>query len=414
MESAIVLLSLLIFGCSQAETECTTRRCLAQMLISKEYLSSPQSENCTLLVDVPLIEYETLSVDMKELHLMSRLQVTIAWVDPELAWNTSVHQFEKLILPVDKVWTPYISIENGKSSMEHDSPDLVVYSNGTVGHKVIIIAEVNCGINLFNYPFAFDVCPVGLKSTPPNECGISIKVDQVRLADSSRGDWETEEVKLGKKREDRNFIDVSLRIRYTNPFITLLLPTILIMVADIVSGALPLQGGERNSFKVTLVLSFTMFLNILTNVLPGESKCSPVIRIHFCVCQVLMVISMLVSMLLTRVSQDGLDFFTSFFKRPAPQNAEDNKENEDAETKGVISVVQQGLSEDSKMLQKMVRFIEAVDTKQAEREHHQKLADKLDKIFFWLYLIFSSGYVVAMTYVMAQYTCNIDHFDFWN
>lgn len=52
--------------------------------------------------------------------------------------------------------------------MEHDSPDLVVYSNGTVWHKVVILAEVNCGINLFNYPFAFDVCPIGLKSTPPD------------------------------------------------------------------------------------------------------------------------------------------------------------------------------------------------------------------------------------------------------
>uniref|UniRef100_A0A3B5LPZ0 Neurotransmitter-gated ion-channel transmembrane domain-containing protein n=1 Tax=Xiphophorus couchianus TaxID=32473 RepID=A0A3B5LPZ0_9TELE len=198
------------------------------------------------------------------------------------------------------------------------------------------------------------------------------------------------------------------------------------MVADIVSGALPLQGGERNSFKVTLVLSFTMFLNILTTVLPGDSKCSPVIRIHFCVCQVLMVISMLVSMFLTRVSQDGLAFFTCFSKRPASQNAEDNKENEDAgndrlcviliiaENKGVISVVQQGLSEDSKMLRKIVRFMDAVDTKQTERERHQKLADKLDRIFFWLYLICSSGYVVAMTYVMVQYTCNIDHFEFWN
>ncbi|XP_043955704.1 zinc-activated ligand-gated ion channel-like [Gambusia affinis] len=414
MESAIFLLSLLIFGCSQAEITCSTRRCLAQSLISEEYLSPPQSKNCTLRVDVPLIEYETLSVDMKELHLESRLQVTIAWVDPELAWNTSVYPFDKLILPVDKVWTPYISIENGESSMEHDSPDLVVYSNGTVWHKVVILAEVNCGINLFNYPFAFDVCPIGLKSTPPDECGISIKVDQVKLSENSHGDWKTEDVKLGKKREDRNFIDVSLRIRQTNPFITLLLPTILIMVADIVSGALPLQGGERNSFKVTLVLSFTMFLNILTTMLPGDSKCSPVIRIHFCVCQVLMVISMLVSMVLTRVSQDGLAFFTCFCKSPAPQYEEDNKENEDAENKAVISVVQQGLSEDSKMLQKIVRIMEAVNTNQTEMERHHKLADKLDRIFFWLYLICTSGYVIAMTYVMVQYRCDIDHFSFWN
>lgn len=71
---------------------------------------------------------------------------------------------------------------------------------------------------------------------------------------------------------------VSLSIKFLNPFITLMLPSILIVLADIISFALPLGGGERNSFKVTLVLSFTMFLLILNNVLPGDSQCSPIIR----------------------------------------------------------------------------------------------------------------------------------------
>lgn len=71
---------------------------------------------------------------------------------------------------------------------------------------------------------------------------------------------------------------VSLSIKYLNPFITLVLPSILIILADVISFSLPLGGGERNSFKVTLVLSFTMFLIILNDTLPGGSQCSPIIR----------------------------------------------------------------------------------------------------------------------------------------
>lgn len=71
---------------------------------------------------------------------------------------------------------------------------------------------------------------------------------------------------------------VSLSIKYLNPFITLLLPSVLLLLADAASFALPLGGGERNSFKVTLVLSFTMFLIILNEKLPGDSQCSPIIR----------------------------------------------------------------------------------------------------------------------------------------
>lgn len=48
--------------------------------------------------------------------------------------------------------------------MKHSSQDLLVYSNGTVKHNVIINAEINCEVNLFNYPFAFDQCPVAIQA----------------------------------------------------------------------------------------------------------------------------------------------------------------------------------------------------------------------------------------------------------
>lgn len=67
----------------------------------------------------------------------------------------------------------------------------------------------------------------------------------------------------------------------SNPFkamVSLVLPSALIMIADLVSFALPLDGGKRSSFKITLVLSFTMFLLILTDYLPNTGTCSPLIR----------------------------------------------------------------------------------------------------------------------------------------
>lgn len=156
---------------------------------------------------------------------------------------------------------------------------------------------------------------------------------------------------------------VALSIKYLNPFITLLLPTILIVFADVVSFALPLGGGERNSFKVTLVLSFTMFLIILNDELPGDSQCSPIIRqsarththktlkpctraasqsepltltsvcaagTHFCVCLILLVLSMLVSMVLTRLAKDGSIIFCCCTKGSVPGNkAEKEDEGEE-------------------------------------------------------------------------------------
>lgn len=154
---------------------------------------------------------------------------------------------------------------------------------------------------------------------------------------------------------------MALSIKYGNPFITLLLPTILIVLADMVSFALPLGGGERNSFKVTLVLSFTMFLIILNEQLPGDSQCSPIIRqsarthekhtkkntqteccsfesltclvcaagTHFCICLVFLVLSMLVSIILTRLAKDGRLIFCCWSKGSVPETTGNVEEKED-------------------------------------------------------------------------------------
>lgn len=51
-----------ISGCVRADSTCRSRRCLAEMLINKNYLSQPQYENCTQKIYVPFMEYQTLSV----------------------------------------------------------------------------------------------------------------------------------------------------------------------------------------------------------------------------------------------------------------------------------------------------------------------------------------------------------------
>lgn len=44
------------------EPACRSRRCLAKALIDKALLSQPQDRNCTQVIAVPFMEYQTLSV----------------------------------------------------------------------------------------------------------------------------------------------------------------------------------------------------------------------------------------------------------------------------------------------------------------------------------------------------------------
>ncbi|XP_067332165.1 5-hydroxytryptamine receptor 3A-like [Channa argus] len=411
----VLLLSVLIVGRGCADSNCTSRRCLAEMLINYNLTSQPQYENCTQTIFVPLIEYQTVSVDTKDLHLSTRLQAVLVWTDPGLSWNTSVYNYDKVVLPAEKVWTPELQVTNAiETSLEDASSDLLLYNNGTMVHTVILNALVNCEINLFNYPFAADECPVAIQTWSFDGCGTQLTLGELLVIDSSHGDWQTESAELQQNNENRNYIMVSLKIKYSNPFITLMLPSILIILADMVSFALPLGGGERNSFKVTLVLSFTMFLVILNDQLPGDSECSPVIRIHFCVCLILLVLSMLVSLVLTRMAADGRLIFNFWSKQSITRNREKNKGKNEDEVIGGISVVQlKGSDEDSRMLKKVVSFLETLSTKQLESERCERFADTLDTIFFWFYFILGMVYFCVMIYIMVRHTCYVNHFDFW-
>lgn len=406
----ILLVLFLIRG---AESECTTRRCLAEMLIKKNLKSQPQDDKCSLVIEIPEMEYQTLAVDTKHLRLFSRLRATLQWRDPELAWNTSLFQYDKVSVPLKFVWSPDIYVTNAITmSKEDSSTDVVVTSNGTLRHGVNLNVEVNCEVNLFNYPFAADSCPVAVHTWYRDGCGGEMVLNNVEMKDGAHGDWKTESIFYYQIEDNKNYILVDLKIRETNPFITLMLPSILIILADVVSFALPLGGGERSSFKVTLVLSFTMFLLILNDELPGDSQCSPVIRIHFCVCLIMLVFSMLVSLVFTRVSKEGGLIFCCCSKSKPSKNA--LKDEETGPVGPDISVVQlESAEEHVRLLRKVVSFLEAQDAKEKENEKYERLGDNIDKSFFWIYLVCSIAYFIGVLYVMVNHTCTINHFDFW-
>lgn len=347
------------------------------------------------------------------------------WNDPDLAWNTSIYSSDQVVLPADTIWTPSLTVINAVSlTQKHGSKDVLVYSNGTVEHSLILKTVVSCEVNMFKYPFVRDACPIPINGWNVHGCGLSLVFGQVESINGDSGDWVTEDVKLikGDDRPDRNYLFVYVSIRYFGPVVTLLLPSALIIIADVASFALPIGGGERISFKVTLVLSFIMFLLILNDLLPGEGQCNPILRIHFCMSLVLLVLSMLTSMLFTRVAKDGGIFLSILIKCcKSKDSASDDKDDQDklgddeTTSDDNVSVIKVNAPEEENgSLQKVVHFIERLDAQEKKNKRCERLANKLDKAYFWFYLILCMVYTAALVYLFVSYKCDVDHLGFWN
>ncbi|XP_049600671.1 uncharacterized protein [Syngnathus scovelli] len=371
-----------------ASDNCTSRRCLANDLVNRKLITQPQSDNCSEYIYVSSIEYQTIKVDTKNLRLGCRLQATIVsnetrgskWSDVEPMVRSAVNSDRTrrngqiTICTGTRPFTPMRSIS---SSTQNSFRDLIVFSNGTLRHRVVMAAEVNCEFNLFNYPFAEDECPVAIQTWSAQGCGTFMEIGEVEVYDGSHGDWETLGAYLESPSDEQFYISVILKIRQQNPFITLMLPSILLILADM---------------------------------LPGDSECTPVIKNHFCVCLVLLVVSMLVSMVLTRVANDGGLIFCCSSGRA---KAGDGQRRADQDDKADVSVIRLDNSEEQQMHRKVMDFLDAIKAKEAECERNKALADRIDKTFFWFYFILGTLYFCAMIVVMVKYKCEVDHLDFW-
>ncbi|KAK3552943.1 hypothetical protein QTP86_029650 [Hemibagrus guttatus] len=372
-------------------TACLSRRCLANELINKNLYSAPQSPGCVINVNLTSIQYKTLSVNTKTMQFSSRIKITMEWTDPDLKWSETNYTFNEIMLPVKKIWTPDLIVENAIYLKIKPANDIVVKSDGTVNYVIVMYTTVLCRINLLTYPFVDGSCPVAINGWNQSSCGLQIQYGSVSVQGDGGTEWSTVSVTLKNdaKTKNHNYIDVTIS---SNPFkalVSLVLPSALIMIADLVSFALPLDGGKRSSFKITLVLSFTMFLLILTDYLPNTGTCSPLIRYHFCFCMFVLVMSILISMVFTKVATEGNILCSKLPKLSKPGSG---LSFSFMEPKSVASlyVDQTGtqfldMIADGQSLRKIVNFVEKMDKKESEIKKKQMLAAKLDKICFWAY-----------------------------
>ncbi|XP_056308799.1 zinc-activated ligand-gated ion channel [Danio aesculapii] len=397
-----ISLLLLIFSSPVVLLESCDSRCLAKKLIDKKEMSAPQNAQCSVTVNVTLVQYETLTFDTKEMQMSSRVLVKMRWTDPELAWDDTISSAASVMLPVHKIWTPGLVLDNVIDvTTKTYTDDVAVKNDGTVNYAVVLFIAVSCDISLFTYPFVTGDCGVAINGWNQSDCDLSfVYLNNATMFGSSQcGEWNTESVAIQSDQQapSRNYLSVTLSI---NPFcavVTLILPSVLIMVADLVSFSLPIQGGERNNLKVTLVLSFTMFLLILNDRLSSGGRCAPLLHYHFCFCLVNLVLSMVMSLVLTHLmTADGLLTYRCS-KRIERQNTHLDQD-EDA---GVI-VTTKTTELEMASIQKTVNVLENINQTNQRANSNEVFVDFLDKLCFLFFLFVDIIYVITVCVIVTK------------
>nr|XP_014434314.1 5-hydroxytryptamine receptor 3A [Pelodiscus sinensis] len=272
----------------------------------------------TTNVAIDVMVYAILSVDEKNQVLTTYIWYQQHWIDEFLRWNPEdFDNITQLSLPTESIWVPDILINEfvdmGKSP---DIPYVYVRSHGEVKNLKPIQVVTACSLDIYNFPFDVQNCSLTFTSWLHNIRDINISLwrqpELVKFDKSvfmNQGEWELLYV-LSQFQEfsvegsdsyaEMKFY-VVIRRRPLFYAVNLLLPSIFLMVMDIVGFYLPPDSGERVSFKITLLLGYSVFLIIVSDTLPATAIGTPLIGVYFVVCMALLVISLTETILIVRL-----------------------------------------------------------------------------------------------------------------
>ncbi|MXQ99959.1 hypothetical protein E5288_WYG014918 [Bos mutus] len=205
------------------------------------------------------------------------------------------------------------SVDVGKSP---NIPYVYVRHHGEVQNYKPLQVMTACTLDIYNFPFDVQNCSLTFTSWLHTIQDINIslwrlpeKVKFDRSVFMNQGEWEL----LGVLTQFQEFsiessdsyaemkFYVVIRRRPLFYAVSLLLPSIFLMVVDIVGFYLPPDSGERVSFKITLLLGYSVFLIIVSDTLPATAIGTPLIGVYFVVCMALLVISLAETILIVRL-----------------------------------------------------------------------------------------------------------------
>ncbi|XP_034864868.1 5-hydroxytryptamine receptor 3B isoform X1 [Mirounga leonina] len=276
------------------------------------------TEATTVYLDV--FVHAILGVDAQNQKLKTSIWYHEVWDDEFLSWTPSMFdEIREISLPLSDIWAPDIII-NELVDIE-GSPNLpyvYVNSSGTIKNSKPIQVVSTCGLETYTFPFDIQNCSLTFSSVLHTVQDVNlaflrsredIKHDKKEFLNDS--EWELLSVSstysiLQSSAGDFAQIqfNVVIRRRPLVYVVSLLIPSIFLMLVDLGSFYLPPTCRIRIVFKSSVLVGYTVFRVNMSDEMPRSTLSTPLIGVFFTVCMAFLVISLFKSILLVRFLHD--------------------------------------------------------------------------------------------------------------
>uniref|UniRef100_A0A8C6UHJ1 5-hydroxytryptamine (serotonin) receptor 3B n=1 Tax=Neogobius melanostomus TaxID=47308 RepID=A0A8C6UHJ1_9GOBI len=273
----------------------------------------------TTTVSLDLVLQSVLDVDGKTQTVTTSIWYKQTWTDEFLVWDPEDFDgITELSLSSDAIWVPDVIVtefvDDGKSP---HIPYVYVSSSGRVKNYRPVQVVLACNLNMYAFPFDKQNCSLTFRSWLHAEIDLALMRDAEAIAQDKRqfmndGEWELLsipshywKIHYGDKEYAHIQFHVLIRRRPLLYVVGLLIPSMFLMLVDVISFYLPLDSGTRIAFKISILLGYTVFRVNLTDELPASAVTTPLIGVYFVVCMALLMLSLIKSIVVVKLLHHG-------------------------------------------------------------------------------------------------------------
>ncbi|XP_034167310.1 5-hydroxytryptamine receptor 3B [Pangasianodon hypophthalmus] len=268
-------------------------------------------------VFIDLIIQSVLDVDGQMQKVTTSIWYRQIWKDEFLVWDPEEFDgITEISLSSDAIWVPDVIIsefvDEGKSPV---IPYVYVNSSGMVKNYKPIQVVSACDLEIYAFPFDKQNCTLTFRSWlhSVGEVDLALLRNAEEIATDTRefmnnGEWELLSVpshywKLNLANKDYAHIQFNVLIR-RRPLlyvVSVLIPSIFLMLVDVISFYLPPNSGTRITFKTSILLGYTVFRVNMMDEIPATAIKTPLIGVFFAVCMALLVLSLAKSIFVVKL-----------------------------------------------------------------------------------------------------------------
>ncbi|XP_041253136.1 neuronal acetylcholine receptor subunit beta-2 isoform X1 [Onychostruthus taczanowskii] len=269
------------------------------------------SELVTVQLMVSLAQL--ISVHEREQIMTTNVWLTQEWEDYRLTWKPEdFDNMKKVRLPSKHIWLPDVVLYNNADGMYEVS----FYSNAVISYDGSIfwlppaIYKSACKIEVKHFPFDQQNCTMKFRSWTYDrtEIDLVLKSEVASLDDfTPSGEWDI--VALPGRRnenpDDSTYVDITydfiIRRKPLFYTINLIIPCILITSLAILVFYLPSDCGEKMTLCISVLLALTVFLLLISKIVPPTSLDVPLVGKYLMFTMVLVTFSIVTSVCVLNV-----------------------------------------------------------------------------------------------------------------